>query len=121
MGDVEVSLSSTEFSPGEVVGGTVKVSYKGRFDGVVVNTQVLDSNELVVYRSYAGREIEKRVSRLFIPRDLMSGGGAVAEFTASVELESDRDHDVKFRASIIEQHKEVESHIVFARLKAAKP
>lgn len=121
MGDIEVSLSSTEFGPGEVVGGTVRVSYAGRFDGVVVNTQVLDSNELVVYRSYAGREIEKRVSRLFIPRDLMSGGGTVAEFTASVELESDRSHDVKFRASIIEQHKEVESHIVFATLRAAGP
>lgn len=117
--DIEVSLSSKEFGPGEIIRGTVRVSYGGRFDGVVVNTQVLDSNELVVYRSYAGKEIEKKTSRLFIPRDLMSGSGAVAEFTASVELASDRAHDVKFRASIIEQHKEVESDILFARLAAA--
>lgn len=117
--DIEVSLSSKEFGPGEVVRGTVRVSYGGRFDGVVVNTQVLDSNELVVYRSCAGKEIEKRTSRLFIPRDIMSDGGTVAEFAASVEFASDRSHDVKFRASVIEQHKEVESDIVFAKLAAA--
>ena len=119
MKDIELSLSSEEFGPGEIVRGTARVSYGGRFDGVVVNTQVLDSNELVVYRSCAGKEIEKRTARLFIPRDSMSGGGSVAEFSVSAGLESERGHDVKFRASIIEQHKEVESDVRFARLRAA--
>lgn len=119
MKDIELSLSSEEFGQGEIVGGTARVSYGGRFDGVVLNTQILDSNDLVVYRSYAGREIEKRTSRLFIPRDIMSGGGTVAEFSASAESSDGRGREVKFRASIIEQHKEVESDVVFAKLKAA--
>lgn len=123
MKDIEVSLSSREFAPGEIIRGTVRVGYNGRFDGVVVNTQILDSNELVVYRSCAGREIEKNVSRLFVPREAMSAEGptTAAEFTASIEFAAARDHDVKFRASIIEQHKEVESDIVFARLRAGRP
>ena len=37
-----------------------------------------------------------------------------AEFTASIEFEPNESHDVKFRASIIEQHKEVESDQLFA-------
>lgn len=123
MKDIEVSLSSRKFAPGETIRGTVRVGYNGRFDGVVVNTQILDSNELVVYRSCAGREIEKNVSRLFVPREAMSADGptTAAEFTASIEFAAARDHDVKFRASIIEQHKEVESDIVFARLRAGRP
>ena len=123
MKDIEVSLSSREFAPGETIRGTVRVGYNGRFDGVVVNTQILDSNELVVYRSCAGREIEKNVSRLFVPREAMSADGptTAAEFTASIEFAAAHDHDVKFRASIIEQHKEVESDIVFARLRAGRP
>lgn len=119
MKDIELSLSSKEIGQGEVVRGTARVSYGGRFDGVVVNTQILDSNDLVVYRSCGGREIEKRSSRLFIPRDLMSDGGSVAEFSASAESADGRGREVKFRASIIEQHKEVESDVVFARLGAA--
>ena len=39
-----------------------------------------------------------------------------AEFTASIEFEPDEAHDVKFRASIIQEHKEIESDILFAKL-----
>ena len=41
-----------------------------------------------------------------------------ADFTASIEFEPDQSHDVKFRASIIEQHKEVESVQLFAKFSA---
>ena len=39
-----------------------------------------------------------------------------AEFTASIEFEPQEEHDVKFRVSIIEQHKEVENDQLFATL-----
>jgi hypothetical protein len=38
-----------------------------------------------------------------------------AEFTASIEFEPKEPHEVKFRVSIIEQHKEIESDVVFAK------
>ena len=41
-----------------------------------------------------------------------------ANFTASIEFEPEQVHDVKFRASIIEQHKEVESVQLFAKFSA---
>ena len=41
-----------------------------------------------------------------------------AGFTASIEFEPKQSHDVKFRASIIEQHKEVESVQLFAKFSA---
>ena len=37
-----------------------------------------------------------------------------AEFTATIDFEPKESHDVKIRASIIEQHKEVESDQLFA-------
>ena len=39
--------------------------------------------------------------------------GNRAAFTAEMAFEPDRSYEVKFRASIIEQHKEIESSIVF--------
>jgi len=38
-----------------------------------------------------------------------------ADFTAIIEFEPKKEHEVKFRASIIEQHKEIESKIIFAK------
>jgi len=41
-----------------------------------------------------------------------------ANFTAVIEFEPKETHDVKFRASIIEQHKEIESDVLFAKFSA---
>jgi len=38
-----------------------------------------------------------------------------AEFTAVIEFEPKQEYEIKFRASIIEQHKEIESQIIFAK------
>jgi len=40
----------------------------------------------------------------------------MVEFTATIEFEPSQTHDVKFRVSIIQEHKEIESDIVFAKL-----
>ncbi len=116
--DIELKLDRKEIKPNEEIEGTISVSYPGRYDGVVVNTQILDSNELVVYKSSNGKRISQNVSRLFISRDSMHDNN-VARFSAAIEFDpEEKSHDVKFRASIIEQHKEIESDIVFAKFSA---
>ena len=92
------------------------MNFPGRYDGVVVNIQILDSNNLVVYKSYNGKQISQNVSRLFISKDVMPDDKA--EFTAIIDFIPERLHDVKFRVSIIEQHKEVESEQLFAEFSA---
>jgi hypothetical protein len=114
--DLELKLDNATIKPHSEVKGYIVVNYPGRYDGVVINTQILGSNELVVYRSYNGKKISQNVSRLFISRDSMPDNKA--EFTASIEFEPKEIHDVKFRVSIIEQHKEIESDIVFAKFSA---
>ena len=112
MKDIEIKLSSKDISPRDEISGTVIVNYSGLYDGIVINTQISDSNELVVWRSYNGKKISKNVSSLFISKEEMPENNAT--FTASIEFEPEESHDVKFRASIIEQHKEVESDQLFA-------
>ena len=71
MKDIEFKLDSTEIHPNSEIKGSILVSYPGRYDGVVVNTQILDSNELVVYKSHNGNKISQNVSRLFISKESM--------------------------------------------------
>ena len=113
MKDLEFKLNSIEIHPDSEIKGTIAVSYPGRYDGVVINTTILDSNEHVIYKSYNGKKISQNVSRLFINKDVMPEDKA--EFTAIINFQPNQEHEVKFRVSIIEQHKEIESQIIFAK------
>ena len=113
MKDIELKLDEKNITPHSEIKGHIIVNYSGRYDGVVINAQILGSNELVVYRSYNGKKISQNVSRLFINKDSMPENKA--EFTVSIEFEPKETHEVKFRVSIIEQHKEIESVILFAK------
>jgi len=104
---IKLVLDNLNIKPNSEIKGHVTVNYPGAYDGVVINTLIIDSNKLVVYKSYNDEKISDNVSRLFISRDVMPDNKA--QFTAVIEFEPEQSHDVKFRASIIEQHKEVES------------
>ena len=114
MKDVEIKIENLKIKPHTEIKGRIQVNYSGRYDGVVVNTQILNSNQLIIYKSYNGKAISQNLSRLFINKNDMPQN--MVEFTATIEFEPSQTHDVKFRASIIQEHKEIESDIVFAKL-----
>lgn len=111
--DIKLEVTPDVFHYTDTVHGTVSVSYPGRYDGIVVNAQVLDSNHHMTYTSYNDTKVSGMVARLFIPRKEITQN--TARFEAKAKFEADRDYEVKFRASVIEQHKEVDSHTVFVK------
>ena len=113
MKDINIELHNKSIHQDDEIKGTVTVNYLGKYDGIVINTLISDSNELVIYRSYNGEKISQNVSRLFVSRDKMPENKV--EFTAAIVFEPKKEHEVKFRVSIIEQHKEIASDILFAR------
>ena len=113
---IKLTLDNLNIKPNSEIKGYITVDYPGIYDGVVINTQIMDSNKLIVYKSYNDEKISDNVSRLFISRDIMQDNKA--KFTAVIEFEPEQSHDVKFRASIIEQHKEVENDQLFAKFSA---
>ncbi len=115
MKDIELKLENENIIPYTEIKGKIQVRYTGRYDGVVINTQIINSNKLIVYKSYNGNPISKNLSRLFISKDDMPKNKA--EFTAAVEFKPSQPHEIKFRVSIIQEHKEIESDILFAKLR----
>ena len=113
---IKLTLDNLNIKPNSEIKGHVTVDYPGTYDGIVINTLIMNSNELIVYKSYNNEKISDNVSRLFISKDVMSVNKA--KFTAVIEFEPEQSHDVKFRASVIEQHKEVESDQLFAKFSA---
>ena len=113
---IKLVLDNLNIKPNSEIKGHVTVNYPGAYDGVVINTLIMDSNKLIVYKSYNDEKISDNVSRLFISRDVMPDNKA--QFTAVIEFEPEQSHDVKFRAAFIEQHQEVESEQLFAKFSA---
>ena len=112
MKDIEITLENDNIKPNTDFSGTIKVNYSGKYDSIVLNTQILGSNELMLFTSYNGKKISQRSSRLFISKDSMPENKVI--FSAMITFEPTQKHDIKFRASIIEQHKEIESDVLFA-------
>ncbi|HET8719655.1 MAG TPA: hypothetical protein VFM64_01510 [Candidatus Nitrosotenuis sp.] len=113
MKDIEIILQDKKIKPNTEFKGIIRVNYAGNYDSISLNTQILSSNELMLFTSCNGKKISQRSSRLFISKDTMQDNAA--EFTAQITFEPKEEHEVKFRASIIEQHKEVESDVLFAK------
>ena len=113
MKDIKIELAGESIRQNDEINGSIQVGFPGRYDGVVVNAQILDSNEHVRYLSYNGIPASNQVARLFVPRDKIEDG--MVQFAARIGFAPEREYEVKFRVSIIEQHKEVASDIIFAR------
>src|SRR3989442_15637694 len=98
MKDVEIRMENLNIKPHTVIRGKVQVNYSGRYDGVVVNTQILNSNQLIVYKSYNGKVISQNLSRLFINKNDMPKN--MVEFTSEKEFEPSQTNNVKLHVSL---------------------
>ena len=84
MKNIKLELDDRSIKPNSEIKGHVTVNYQGRYDGIVINTQILESNDLIVYKSYNEKKISQNVSRLFISKDEILDNKV--EFTAVIEL-----------------------------------
>jgi len=114
MRDIEIKLENDQITKASGIRGFIEVNYTGKFDSIVVNAQILGSNELVTYTTCNNKELPNTVSRLFISKENMLENKAV--FTATINFEPKEQYDIKFRVSIIEQHKEIENDQIFATI-----
>lgn len=113
---VFVLLVPSSVVAGEDLHGTVIISYPGRFDSLVINSQIENSSDVFSFTSLNGKKIKHPYARLSIFKAEL-GGQTTIEFTTMTTHIPVRDHSkVKFRVSIIQEHKEVVSDIAFAQI-----
>ena len=51
MKEIELKLENEKIVPYTKIKGNIQVNYQGRYDGVVINTQILNSNE-ILFRTF---------------------------------------------------------------------
>ncbi len=109
---IRINVTQKSVVPQSDINGTVTVNYPGRFDGVQVNTYIIGTNEHVHFVNIDGKPFSL-FSRLFVSRNEI-GEKNHFNFTARVEQSNlPKQTRIRFRAAIIQEHKEIEDDIIF--------
>jgi hypothetical protein len=117
--DISLSLAEGSVTAGQDLHGTVVINYPGRFDSLVINSQIENSSDVFSYSNLNGKKIKHPYARLSIFKAEL-GGWTTIEFTAATtHIPAGDSSSVKFRASIIQEHKEVASDV--AHIRVVKP
>jgi hypothetical protein len=114
--DVSISLTENSIAAGNELHGTVVINYSGRFDSVVVNSQIENSSDVFSYTSLNGKNIKHPYARLSIFKSELAGRDTI-NFTATTNhVPANEYTSARFRVSIIQEHKEVVSDIAYLRI-----
>ena len=107
--DVNIELMEREIMSGQEIHGTISVNYTGRFDSIVINSQIENSSDIFNYTSINGTMINHQYARLSIFKEDLKDKKNL-EFTAVTSHKPGNGHtNAKFRVAVIQEHKEVVS------------
>jgi hypothetical protein len=116
--DISIMIMEKEISSGQDVHGTINLNYHGRYDSIIINSQIQNSNDVFNYTNINGKKINHPYARLSIVGNDI-GDKKILEFIANTKHVPVTDSsNVKFRVTIIQEHKEVASDI--ANIKIVK-
>jgi hypothetical protein len=116
--DISIMIIEKEISSGQDVHGNINLNYHGRYDSIIINSHIQNSNEVYKYTNVNGKKINHPYARLSVFRNDI-GEKKTLEFTANTKHVPSMDSsNVKFRVTIIQEHKEVASDI--ANIKIVK-
>jgi hypothetical protein len=114
--DVNIELAEKEIVSGQEIHGTISVNYVGRFDSIVINSQIENSSDIFNYTSMNGKKINHQYARLSIIKEDLNGKNKL-EFTAVTSHKPRNNQtNAKFRVAVIQEHKEVASALAFVKI-----
>ena len=113
---VSITIAESEVTAGQDLHGTITINYIGRWDSVIINSQIENSSDTFSYGELNSKKIKHPYARLSIFKTEL-GGRTLVEFTATTQHVPTGDYsNVKFRVSIIQEHKEVASDLAHIKI-----
>ena len=113
---ISIQLTEEKVTSGDIIHGTIILSYDSRYDTVVINSQIEDSSGTFEYVELNGRKIDYPYPRLSIFEKDISGQKRITFTAKTNHVPRESSTRVKFRVSIIQEHKEIASDISYLTL-----
>lgn len=113
--EVTISLLENEVAAGQELHGKVAINYAGRWDSVVINSQIENSSDVFSYSFLNGKQVKHPYARLSIFKTELKGSTSI-DFVASTKHVPTESSSVKFRVTLIQEHKEIYSDITYIKV-----
>jgi hypothetical protein len=115
--EIHIQLDKNEIQPDTEVNGRIELNYNGRFDTIVINSQIENSSDVFTYTQLNGKRINHPYARLSIFKKDLEGKNIIEFIAITQHVPLKEFSKVKFRTSIIQEHKEVANDILFLKIK----
>ena len=115
--ELSLSIIENEIHPNEEFHGRIQVNYTGRFDTIVINSQIENSNDICNYTELNGKKINHPYARLSIYKKDLEQKSTIDFIAFTSHVPKNDISKVKFRTSIIQEHKEVVNDILVLQIK----
>src|ERR671919_1197970 len=110
---VAIEIVEKEIMSGQELHGKVDIIYTGRFDSIVINSQIENSSNIFNYTSVNGKKTNYQYARISIFKEDLQDKRKL-EFTAFTLHEPRNNYtNSKFRVALVQEHKEVASALAF--------
>lgn len=113
--EVTISLQEKEIAAGQELHGRVAINYAGRWDSVVINSQIENSSDVFSYSFLNGKKVNHPYARLSIFKAELKGSTSI-DFVASTKHVPAESSSAKFRVTLIQEHKEIYSDIAYIKV-----
>ena len=118
--ELSLTIKETEIHPNQEIHGRIELNYNERFDTIVINSQIENSSDIFNYIQLNGKKINHPYARLSIYKKDLEEKRIVDFIAITQHLPKNVLSKVKFRVSIIQEHKEVINAILFLKIKKDK-
>ncbi|HYY85743.1 MAG TPA: hypothetical protein VE594_01415 [Nitrososphaeraceae archaeon] len=113
--DIVIDFDKEQVRANEELNGVIRINYTGRYDSIVINSQIENTSEIFNFVKLDERKINYSYARMPILRQDMKNQNQI-KFTAITKHVPQGSSTVKFRATIIQEHKEVADDMAFLKI-----
>lgn len=110
---VSIELKENRATPGQNIHGTINLAYYSRYDTVVINSQIEDPNGMFEFIELNGKKIDYPYPRLSIFEKDISDKKKITFIAKTNHNPQNISTKVKFRVSLVQEHKEIASDISY--------
>ena len=101
---------------GQDIHGTISINYQGRFDSIVINSQIENSSDSFSFTSLNGKRIDHPYGRLSVLKDDIGTTRTLKFIANTTHIPPHRYSNVKFRVAIIQEHKEIFHDVSYVKI-----
>jgi hypothetical protein len=113
---ISIELTEKQVTSGQDIHGTINLSYDSRYDSIVINSQIEDSSGTFEFVELNGRKIDYPYPRFSIFEKEIAGQKKITFTARTNHIPRNASAKVKFRVSIIQEHKEIASDVSYLNL-----